>query len=86
MKYLTRSYVEWLGLREVPIDKGRDTRVYCCPDHDPRPARFVRGVQHGGRLYERERDGLAFVALARSPVEEMLAAARTTPSFREPEN
>ena len=63
MRFLTRSYVEWLGLEEIPIDKGRDGRMYCCSEHDPRLSRYVRGVALDGRLYERERDGLAFVAL-----------------------
>lgn len=65
-RYLTRSYVEWLGLPLVPIMKRRETGHWCglhgtLPRPDSRA--IAAGVIHDDSLYEREQDGLAFVRL-----------------------
>ena len=59
-RFLTRNYVEALGLPVVPLDLGRDQRMVCCREHAPRTPRFVGGVMFNGRGYVREADGLAY--------------------------
>ena len=62
-RYLTRSYVEWLGLERVPL-MPRRTGASCViggSDTLPRaPSVWPEGVAHDGGVYEREPDGLAY--------------------------
>lgn len=75
MRYLTRSYVEWLGLERVPIAKARSRAVIGWPRFDGTESCLpsagqptcVEGVKFNGRLYEREHDGLAYVLLPGVP-------------------
>lgn len=66
VKYLTRSYVEWLGLPLVPFAHRRTGAVSCMwGENACLPAagqsRWDDGVVHDGRAYVREPDGLAYV-------------------------
>jgi len=64
-RYLTRSYVEWLGLERVPIYKPRSGAM-CILGNDtlPMPTNaWPEGVVHDATLYERESDGLAYARL-----------------------
>jgi hypothetical protein len=65
-RYLTRSYVEWLGLPRVPIFKPRNTSLVFVGMNDTLPvlpSSYAEGVQRDGVLYEREADGLAYTRL-----------------------
>ncbi len=65
MRYLTRSYVEWLGLELVPLHIGRDTRMLRFGEKH-RPS-IVAGVMHEGLGYIREPDGLAYARFRNEP-------------------
>lgn len=57
MKYLTRSYVEALGLLIQPVVPI--PRVAYVGEEAAKP-QFDRGVMHDGTLYVDEGDGLCF--------------------------
>lgn len=62
-KYLTRSYVEWLGLEHFPYQRPNWTCVFV-PENAPKPVTMVGFdicVVYNHALYMREPDGLAWV-------------------------
>jgi hypothetical protein len=62
MRFLTRSYVEWLRLRECVVH-SLSSCVYFVPENARKPETpvvFQRGVRCWGRLYLRTPDGLAW--------------------------
>lgn len=64
MKYLTRSYVEAIGLREVAGHEFEDTTaVWVSSDAiKPEAARltFITGVIYDERFYRKSNDGLSY--------------------------
>ena len=61
-RYLTRSYVQFLGLEVIPVLAHRTSTARAwIDDVVPRPAqRYDVGVRHEGHLYIRDEDGLAW--------------------------
>lgn len=60
-RYLTVSYVQWLGLQDMPLLLTRDTAVSFQPGGFPLPRRYYTlGVSLSGRLYKRAADGLSY--------------------------
>lgn len=58
MRYLTRSYVEALGLREVAGHRYEDPKDTWTSDEDV--VTFIPGVVYGERFYRRSDDGLSY--------------------------
>lgn len=65
--FLTASYVEWLGLKLVPIKTPRNQGIASYGDHGTLPppgeSPFISGVEFEGYLYKREWDGLSYVLI-----------------------
>jgi hypothetical protein len=64
MKYLTRSYVEALGLREVAGHELEDPQAGWVSPEAVKPhttaITFVPGVIYGEQFYKRSQDGLSY--------------------------
>lgn len=60
-RYLTKSYVEWLGLKTEPLLDSHAYASWVSEDAvKPEGARLRTGVRFEGHLYLATEDGLAF--------------------------